>query len=141
MRYSVVYSCGHSGEVELFGKETERRRRLVWLSEHRLCPDCYREKLREETKRYSLPDLIGSEKQVAWAERVRSRFLSWRKELKSEPYFQNHAGAFDDFCGDFFNATLATTWIDRSDEMNERYEFCIAARKYIATIENGEKDL
>ncbi len=37
MIYTVTYSCGHEGKVELFGSE---RGRVVWISHNKICPDC-----------------------------------------------------------------------------------------------------
>ena len=40
MKYDVTYSCGHEGRVELFGKTTDRMKKIEWL-ETTLCPECY----------------------------------------------------------------------------------------------------
>jgi len=40
MKYDVTYSCGHEGKVELFGKTTDRMKKIEWL-ETTLCPECY----------------------------------------------------------------------------------------------------
>ena len=40
--YNVKFSCGHVGEVKLFGPYAERDRKLAWYAESGLCPDCYR---------------------------------------------------------------------------------------------------
>ena len=50
-KYQVNYSCGHSGEVQLFGKLSERERKLEWMS-GRPCKECWhKQKLEEEAKR------------------------------------------------------------------------------------------
>lgn len=41
MKYQVTYSCGHTDMVDLGGKNAERERRLKWLAECGLCPECY----------------------------------------------------------------------------------------------------
>ena len=43
MKHNVIYSCGHSGEVELFGPSKERERKLKWYQTSGLCPKCYAE--------------------------------------------------------------------------------------------------
>lgn len=40
MKYNITYSCGHEGRVELFGKITDRMKKIEWL-ETTLCPECY----------------------------------------------------------------------------------------------------
>jgi hypothetical protein len=81
-KYDVEYSCGHSGEVVLFGPGKERERKLEWYHNSASCPDCY-QKEKDEAKRIqnaeaaksntemSLPKLTGSEKQIAWANTIR----------------------------------------------------------------------
>lgn len=46
-KYKITYKCGHEGTVELFGKYKDRDSRMKWMSENMVCPDCYREKLRD----------------------------------------------------------------------------------------------
>lgn len=49
-KYNVTFKqCGHEGTVELFGKCSERHRKLEYMSENFLCPECYK-KLMEEQK-------------------------------------------------------------------------------------------
>lgn len=45
--YVVTYKCGHQCPVELNGEKKKNESRMKWMSEHMLCPDCYREKLRD----------------------------------------------------------------------------------------------
>jgi len=85
-KYDVTYSCGHSERVKLFGPTRDRERKIEWM-ESRLCYDCFRAKLErdrlaasaaaaQQAEENGLPPLIGSEKQVAWAETIRLRRLS-----------------------------------------------------------------
>lgn len=79
-KYSVTYSCGHSGEVQLFGSHRERENKLAWYREVAVCPDCYRARQRAEAEQLTggLVELVGTEKQVAWANDLRVRLI---KEL------------------------------------------------------------
>ena len=81
--YDVGYACGHTQEVELFGKTSARYEKIEYL-ERGLCPDCYREKKQEEreqenaraaklAKSLGFSQLEGSEKQVAWATTIRQK--------------------------------------------------------------------
>jgi len=38
-KYIINYACGHTGEIQLFGKISERERKVEWL-ESQLCPEC-----------------------------------------------------------------------------------------------------
>ena len=48
MKYTVTYSCGHSGTVELFGPERDRERKLEWYRDSAVCPECYARQQTEE---------------------------------------------------------------------------------------------
>ena len=41
-KYTAEYSCGHSGEVQLYGPHKERERKLEWYKDRASCPACYR---------------------------------------------------------------------------------------------------
>lgn len=77
-KYTVTHTCGHRSDRTLYGKHSERDRKLAWWA-GQPCAVCIRA---EETRRAqahagtrSLPDLIGTEKQIAWAERI--RYHTW----------------------------------------------------------------
>lgn len=78
MKYTVKFSCGHTHEVELFGANSERERKIAWYEKYGVCPDCYRaqkEERKEAAEDLNLPSLEGSEKQIAWAEKIRADFI------------------------------------------------------------------
>ena len=74
MKYDITYSCGHTGTVELYGKTSERESKIRWYETTAVCPECYKkqqqEAAAETTIKYELPELEGSEKQVAWAKKL-----------------------------------------------------------------------
>lgn len=81
-KYDVRFSCGHVATICLYGKEADRQRKIAWYEENGLCPDCYRKQQEEEKKAAAekaaaeasslgLPELIGSPKQIAWADKIR----------------------------------------------------------------------
>lgn len=49
MQYDIVFFCGHSGTVNLFGTNTERERKLRYFQTSGLCPACYTKIKRTET--------------------------------------------------------------------------------------------
>lgn len=85
-KYTVKHSCGHAQTHQLYGRHAERERKLEWL-ETTLCSDCF---VTERDAQHAaesataaelnaaagLPSLTGSEKQIAWAESIRSKFLT-----------------------------------------------------------------
>jgi hypothetical protein len=83
--------------VELYGKHNERNRKIEWLS-GKNCRECEQKALAElrekesiiaaeQAKSKGLSELVGSEKQIAWAETIRKNALSDpRNEVPCVPY-------------------------------------------------------
>ncbi|MFZ5746559.1 MAG: hypothetical protein ACOY45_02750 [Pseudomonadota bacterium] len=85
-KYDVQHICGHTVSHQLFGKEIERTRKIEWLKTTD-CPDCHRAARDAERNAATaaakaaaqdsgLPALIGTDKQIAWAERLRAEMLA-----------------------------------------------------------------
>lgn len=93
-RTLLKMACGHEEYHDLNCTSREYENRLKWYEDvyakERVCADCYkaeqdriRQAEREKTKAESemrkasmdLPELSGSEKQVAWAESIREKLL------------------------------------------------------------------
>lgn len=70
MKYYVTHKCGHDEMVELFGKGTDRDRKIARM-ESEECPECRAKHAieRDEAKGYAA--LEGSPKQIAWASDIR----------------------------------------------------------------------
>lgn len=43
MKYEVNFSCGHKEEIQLFGKVSERERKIAYFEKSGICSCCYRE--------------------------------------------------------------------------------------------------
>ena len=85
MRYNVTYACGHEGTVDIYGRSRDREWKLA-REEEKLCPDCWKKQRDEErakqnaeaaeaNKEAGLPELEGTEKQIAWAESIRKSMI------------------------------------------------------------------
>ena len=79
--YDGTYSCGHEGTVNITGPSKDRQRKADYIFSG-LCPECYKKQLEKEkeekdieaarkAKEMDLPELSGTEKQVAWANTLR----------------------------------------------------------------------
>lgn len=78
--YSITYACGHDGERDIRGTNVhgEREREADRLARGD-CPDCYREAQGQARHRVAatvvdldaLPALTGSDRQTAWATKIR----------------------------------------------------------------------
>ena len=149
MKYTVKYSCGHEGTVELFGKESERERKIAWYEREGICPECYAAARKAEQEKaeaeYSLPELVGTEKQVAWAKKIRMKFIAQREEeakRNAELYkrtqdtkenIEKHKALFAAFCDEFFGETSASAWIAKNADCESPYKFSQAFKAYIRT--------
>lgn len=92
-KYEILFACGHTAIIQLYGKHKERYSYIEWCKEHRVCPECYEKaKLEEKEERLAeykkeaeeakieaeameLPQLEGSEKQINWAMYIRKKLL------------------------------------------------------------------
>lgn len=91
MKYDITFSCGHKGTLDLIGKQEERDRAIYRAEHYCTCPECQARKREEENKKnaelaknMSLPDLEGSEKEVAFANTIRTRFIQKNPALKEK---------------------------------------------------------
>lgn len=77
-KYTITYKCEHDGEVNIVGPEKERPGKREWLATQ-LCPDCRRAaaalNLEAWIEARGLVTLDGTEKQVAWANKIRKELL------------------------------------------------------------------
>lgn len=48
MWYNVKYSCGHEGRVQLYGKNSERKRRISYFENYCVCSECYKAQKEQE---------------------------------------------------------------------------------------------
>ncbi|MEG0051193.1 MAG: hypothetical protein RR712_03360 [Terrisporobacter sp.] len=89
--YNGTFSCGCEGRVNVTGP-TKNRQWIVDRKFEGLCPDCYDKKLEadrikanevalKKSKEMELPELIGTEKQVAWATTLRQKLID-KVEIK-----------------------------------------------------------
>ena len=81
MKYTVTFGkCGHTADIELFGKVTDREWKIKQYEKSGMCPECYKKwqeeqrqqdkerKIKEANDRKEedgLPDLTGSDKQLS----------------------------------------------------------------------------
>lgn len=117
-KYDVTYACGHPGTVDLYGKGSERERKLAWMENNMLCPDCYRAERRAKAmdgiEALNLPDLTGTSKQIAWAETLRGEVFHELKDLEKKA---EKAAESDERTAEFLtwlkSQTDAKFWIDK----------------------------
>ena len=98
--YYGTFSCGHEGRVNVIGPSKDRQ----WKVDRRfsgVCEDCYNKQLEaereqknreaeEKAKEMELPILEGTEKQIAWANTLRQKFIDkidkLLKDIETDKY-------------------------------------------------------
>jgi hypothetical protein len=133
-KYSVEHSCGHTETVQLVGKHKDRERRIEWLENHAVCSECYATKRDAErtaanaaaaqaNAAAALPELTGSEKQIAWAESIRKPVCDVLRDARAQlleklraefsPAAQQElADALTLLVSERIDRTSASEWID-----------------------------
>ena len=124
MKYSVkCEKCGKEFMVELFGKHKDREWKLEHFSWK--CEECHKaeknEKAAEKEKELELPELEGTEKQVAWARQIRIKSLKFFRDwidLCDDDDEKNAAErkACEKAIAEFQKATSAKWVIDHRDD-------------------------
>lgn len=59
MKTDVVFSCGHSGVVELSGSSKDRESKMWYYQNRGLCPECYKKYKQEQNEKEGLVLNIG----------------------------------------------------------------------------------
>lgn len=75
-QYEITYRCGHTDTVQIYGTNThgERERKAASYG-YRDCPACQAAKAGQANKDAGMADLEGSDKQIAWAEEIRGKYM------------------------------------------------------------------
>ncbi len=86
-KYNITHFCGHTQEHRICGTNVhgERDRKIEWLTGN-ICGECYKAEmvLRTIEANKQWPELIGSEKQIAWAMRIRANIYPKLMEIASQ---------------------------------------------------------
>ncbi len=120
MDWELIHTCGHVGSFLPKSSKRANDRMRDWLRT-RPCQDCARAAEREEVAQFDaerdLPELIGSEKQVAWAASIRMRtILDFETALRANPPADAEAHVLTVTVMDSFtDQASAHWWIEHRD--------------------------
>ena len=124
--YDVKHKCGHTRFTTFYGKDWQHQRQLEFEAA-KLCPDCFKGSLEQRSLETAatnlaagLPELLGSPKQVAWAESIRAAALAELNKITvmKEPEFSASLT-------ELLKNDLAKWWIDN------RHEFSWAGERMV----------
>ena len=119
-KYTITHTCGHTEEVQLFGKMEDRERKIKWL-ESQECDECRKAKANAEAaaakKARGLADLEGSEKQIVWANTIREKAYKCFDSL--QPFASNPQAKamMDGWKAKMDAETSAKWWIDNRNDL------------------------
>lgn len=120
-KYEVNYKCGCTETKELYGKIDARHSKVEWLEQGK-CWECEKaDKLaaaKEKAEESGLPELVGSEKQVAWAETIRaSKIKAYGREIDGSGFRldADDKARCPEVLKKYKKETSAKWWIDNRD--------------------------
>lgn len=136
----IEYACGCIVEKEIYGEWLGLVNYKDWARKH-YCPKCQIARINAEAmsqaQKNGLPNLMGTEKQIAWATSIRQRILGildkWIETIKRKENMSNSSEDNTSYL-DFYDAksklisteTSARFWIDcnemfaRNNSINPR---------------------
>ena len=116
-QYEITYRCGHTDTVQIYGTNThgERERKAASYG-YRDCPACQAAKAGQANKDAGLATLEGSDKQVAWAEEIRGKYMpryaQERQEWAEHGATAEQLAKVDKVLAWLKGQTSAAWWID-----------------------------
>lgn len=127
-KYTITYKCGHTAEVQLYGKESERQSKINWYSTIN-CPECKAREEADKATEKGYPELTGTPKQVAWANQIRNKAVNLYEELCATAPEQNKSLLLSLKDQWIANETTAKYWIDNRDELTYKSELIKLVQK------------
>lgn len=143
-KYPISYTCGHIGTVNLIGPHRSRESRIAYLEKGE-CFDCYKQHATatasEQAHGLELPALVGTEKQIAWAETLRIAKLTdieaVVEQLSDHTEYRHILIAVETIS----NETSAKQWIEwRYDAPKQIISHVLAAMKAAPTQEQKQAE-
>ncbi len=127
-KYTITYKCGHTAEVQLYGKESERKRKIKWYYTIN-CPECEAREAAKVADEKGYPELTGTPKQVAWANQIRNKAVALYEELCATAPEQNKSLLLSLKDRWVANEVTASYWIDNREELTYKSELIKLVQK------------
>lgn len=120
-KYNITHKCGHTATHNIVGTNSngERDRKVEYLASN-VCYECYKAEQTSAAKEQNkdLPELTGSEKQIAWAESIRAKKIQSLKSLLAkveEMPVNDQTQKATNIINDTINNASSKFWIDNRD--------------------------
>lgn len=112
-KYTITYKCGHTAEMQLYGKYVDRDKKIAYYKTID-CPDCRAKTIATEAAKKGYATLIGTEKQVRWANDIRGEKMSDAKKIAEK--VNRNKEIFDGAIKKMEEETSASWWISHRDD-------------------------
>lgn len=153
--YTVTRACGHKEKINLSGKADRRQWMLENVEKQKICYFCYQKELQEkrenenkkaaeEARKMELPELTGTEKQIAWAETIRLSVLKKTEEvLDNVPEKKKQLEEYGHFLqgiAEIEKQAKASWWIEHRFAITEREVLKLANFMYSIADKKVEEE-
>lgn len=140
-KHTIQRRCGHDEDVQIYGPHKDRPRQAEYEA-GKLCYDCYKAeqqrqrdedaaKAMEQAEAEGLAELTGSEKQVAWALRIRAKIVEdlrplverahgTKPEAAPQDEWEANVAKFDWAYKWLLSQSQAAWWIDKARSLSGR---------------------
>jgi hypothetical protein len=129
--YTITHSCGHEETLWLTGPRSQREWRIK-KAEEEMCDACFREwktaQCAKQNKELGLPELKGTEKQIAWAERIRHSAVEELERMGGQ--FEDEQDWFREGLELIYKQDSAAWWIDHRGQ----FDYYVSVRGLIARV-------
>ena len=115
-KYTITYACGHTATMQLFGKYADRDRKIAYYKTID-CPECQANKIAQKEASKGYAELLGSDKQVRWANAIRETKINEVNEFASK--VNRNQDILERVIDDLQAETSAAWWIEHRDSTVE----------------------
>lgn len=115
-KYTITYACGHTAEIQLYGKYDERERKIAYYKTID-CPECQANNIANKAASKGYAELLGSDKQVRWANAIRDAKINEVNEFASK--VNRNQDILERVIDDLQAETSAAWWIEHRDSTVE----------------------
>lgn len=83
-KYDVLFSCGHTERIELFGKDSERKRKIEYFQQKGICSACYKKEQKDKETKATGALLIDFSENFDGVKKVRTGYKDGRMTYRDQ---------------------------------------------------------
>lgn len=117
-KYTVTYKCGCTEDIQLYGKYTDREKKIAYYNTIE-CPHCRAAQAQGEAEKCGMPILKGTEKQIAWALDIRANAIKYAEELRKMTR-EGSEEIVNKLLTKLFAEDKGSFWIENRNDMTDK---------------------